>query len=150
MYTRSERYKPKPIQQIVLLLKYRDHVFNLKKISHTIFSFTIQKLRIGIQNWFHLTKIPSLQKKTRSQIPSYILSHISNLIARTSPFSNPQTLQAFKELQRNIWKINIPDMQGVRTPSPITMEVPSIVANNRKNLANWLFSSLALTTDAIR
>ena len=40
-------------------------------------------------------------------------------------------------------------MQGVRTPSPITMEVPSIVANNRKNFAELLFSSLDLSFDAI-
>jgi hypothetical protein len=43
-----------------------------------------------------------------------------------------------------------PEMQGVRTPSPITMEVPSIVANRRKSLANLLFSSLDLSFDALR
>ena len=28
-----------------------------------------------------------------------------------------------------------PEIQGVRTPSPITMEVPSIVANRRNTFA---------------
>ena len=47
--------------------------------------------------------------------------------------------------------INIeqPEMHGVRTPSPITIEVPSIVANKRKYLANLEFSSLDLTFDAL-
>lgn len=40
-------------------------------------------------------------------------------------------------------------MQGVRTPSPMTMEVPSMVANKRKNFANRLFSSLYLRLDAL-
>nr|GMN31763.1 hypothetical protein TIFTF001_041632 [Ficus carica]GMN32517.1 hypothetical protein TIFTF001_041748 [Ficus carica] len=39
-------------------------------------------------------------------------------------------------------------MQGVRTPSPMTMEVPSMVANNKKYLADLLFSSLDLILDA--
>lgn len=42
-----------------------------------------------------------------------------------------------------------PEMQGVRTPSPMTMEVPSTVANKRRNLANVLFSSLDLSLDAL-
>lgn len=41
-------------------------------------------------------------------------------------------------------------MQGVRTPSPMTMEVPSMVMIKRKNLANWLFSSLNLSFEALR
>lgn len=40
-------------------------------------------------------------------------------------------------------------MQGVRTPSPITMEVPSMVANNKKNLVKLLLSRLDLSFDAI-
>ena len=39
-------------------------------------------------------------------------------------------------------------MQGVRTPSPITMEVPSIVASNKKYLANLLLSNLDFKFDA--
>ncbi|GMN31761.1 hypothetical protein TIFTF001_041633 [Ficus carica] len=31
-------------------------------------------------------------------------------------------------------------MQGVRTPSPMTIEVPSMVANNKKYLADLLYS----------
>lgn len=41
-------------------------------------------------------------------------------------------------------------MQGVRTPSPMTMEVPSMVAKSRKNLANLLFSSLDFSFVALR
>ncbi|PHT86182.1 hypothetical protein T459_08288 [Capsicum annuum] len=40
--------------------------------------------------------------------------------------------------------------KGVRTPSPITMEVPTIVAISRKNFANSLFSSADLRHDALR
>lgn len=40
-------------------------------------------------------------------------------------------------------------MQGVRTPSPMTIEVPSIVMIKRKNLAKWLFSSWDLILDAL-
>ncbi|KAK7821625.1 hypothetical protein CFP56_037535 [Quercus suber] len=43
----------------------------------------------------------------------------------------------------------IPEIEGVRTPSPISMEVPSIVANNKQCLANLLFSSLDLSHDAL-
>lgn len=41
-----------------------------------------------------------------------------------------------------------PEMQGVRTPSPMTMEVPNKVAKSKKTLANWLLSSLDLSLDA--
>lgn len=33
-------------------------------------------------------------------------------------------------------------------PSPMTIEVPSMVANKRKYLANWLFSNLDLSIDS--
>ncbi|PHT38607.1 Potassium transporter 5 [Capsicum baccatum] len=45
---------------------------------------------------------------------------------------------------------DVPEIQGVRTPSPITMEVPTIVAISRKNFANSLFSSADLRHDALR
>lgn len=44
--------------------------------------------------------------------------------------------------------IFVPEMHGVRIPSPMTIEVPSIVINNNKYLANGLFSSKDLTVEA--
>ena len=44
---------------------------------------------------------------------------------------------------------DIPEMQGVRTPSPMTMEVPSMVANKRTSLEKWEFSSLDLRQEAL-
>ena len=42
-----------------------------------------------------------------------------------------------------------PEMQGVRTPSPITMEVPSMVTIKRMNLAQGLFSKKDLIPEAL-
>lgn len=40
-------------------------------------------------------------------------------------------------------------MQGVNMPSPITIEVPSMVANKRRYLEGLLFSSLDFSPEAI-
>ena len=47
------------------------------------------------------------------------------------------------------WNVKVPEMQGVRTPSPMTMEVPSMVANSKKYFEKWLFSSFDLSLDAL-
>lgn len=41
-------------------------------------------------------------------------------------------------------------MQGVSTPSPMTIEVPSRVMNNNKYFANLLFSNVDFTLEARR
>lgn len=45
-------------------------------------------------------------------------------------------------------KSNLPEMTGVRMPSPITAEVPSMAISNRRYLAVLLCSSLDLTVEA--
>lgn len=42
----------------------------------------------------------------------------------------------------------LPEMEGVKMLSPMTIEVPSMVTSNKKILANWLFSKLDLSTEA--
>lgn len=44
----------------------------------------------------------------------------------------------------------VPEMQGVSTPSPMTIEVPSRVMNNNKYFANLLFSNVDFTLEARR
>jgi len=39
----------------------------------------------------------------------------------------------------------LPEMQGVRTPSPMTIDVPRMARKTRKILANLLFSKVCLT-----
>lgn len=61
--------------------------------------------------------------------------------------SRQANIHSLREIINKI--INKPEMQGVSTPSPISMEEPSMVTNKRKNLAKWLFSSLNLSHDAL-
>lgn len=43
----------------------------------------------------------------------------------------------------------VPDMHGVRIPSPSTMEVPSMVMNKMEYFIVWFFSSMDFTKDAL-
>lgn len=45
--------------------------------------------------------------------------------------------------------INVPETHGVSTPSPITIEVPRIVAKSKTNFANLLFSNMVLILGAL-